>query len=172
MKNKIIISFLALILISAAFIIFFSRTKKANAPEQPPAIVQPETKTETIKPDASKATSKNYQESSEKYKYQISVNYPFFDGLAEKKIMDAINSQIEKDVQVEVDRYIAEVRRNKISPTFGYLTGNYTYSVTTEKILSVKIEMEKYLSGGEKSQSFIVALDFDLGSGKKISSTK
>jgi hypothetical protein len=169
MKKKIIISFLALILISALLIIFFSRTKKVNAPT-PSAPDQMETKTETIKPDESKAVSKNYQESSEKYKYQISVNYPFFDGLAEKKIMDAINSQIEKDVQVEVDRYIAEARRNKIAPTFGYLTGNYTYSVTPENVLSIKIEMEKYLSGGEKPQSFIVTLNFDLASGKQISS--
>jgi hypothetical protein len=169
MKKKIIISFLALILISATFIIFFSRTKKANAPA-PSATAQMETKTETTKSDASNAASKNYQESSEKYKYQISVNYPFFDGLAEKKIMDAINSQIEKDVQVEVDRYIAEARRNKIAPTFGYLTGNYTYSVTTENVLSIKIELEKYLSGGEKSQSFVVTFNFDLASGKKISS--
>jgi hypothetical protein len=171
MKKKVIISLLALILISSAIIIFFSRTKKVDAPA-PSAPAQMETKTEAIKPDENKATSKNYQESSEKYKYQISVNYPFFDGLADKKIMDAINSQIEKDVQVEVDRYIAEARRNKIAPTFGYLTGNYTYSVTTEKILSIKIEMEKYLSGGEKPQSFVVTLDFDLGSGKQISPTQ
>jgi hypothetical protein len=169
MKKKIIISLLAFILISVAFVIFFSRTKKANAPA-PSAPDKMETKTETIKPDASNATSKNYQESSEKYKYQISVNYPFFDGLAEKKIMDAINSQIEKDVQVEVDRYIAEARRNKIAPTFGYLTGNYIYSVTPENALSIRIEMEKYLSGGASPQSFIVTLNFDLASGKQISS--
>jgi hypothetical protein len=171
MKKKIIISLLAPVLISMALIIFFSRAKKVDAPA-PSAPTQSETKKETIKPDASNATSKNYQESSEKYKYQISVNYPFFDGLADNKIIDAINSQIEKDVQVEVDRYIAEARRNKIAPTFGYLTGNYTYSVTTENALSVKIDLEKYLSGGEKPQSFTVTLDFDLGSGKKISSSE
>jgi len=168
MKKKIIISLLALILISSAIILFFSRANEVSAPA-PSAPVQSETKTETIKPDASNATSKNYQESSEKYKYQISVNYPFFDGSADKKIMDAINSQIEKDVQMEVDRYIAEARRNKIAPTFGYLTGNYTYSVTPENVLSIKIEMEKYLSGGEKSQSFTVTFNFDLASGKRIS---
>lgn len=168
MKKKIIISLLALIMISVALIIFLPQTTKENIPA-PSVPVQSETKTETIKPDENKATPKNYQESSEKYKYQISVNYPFFDGLAEKKIMDAINSQIEKDVQVEVDRYIAEARRNKISPTFGYLTGNYTYSVAPENVLSVKIELEKYLSGGEKTQSFTVTLNFDLANGKQIS---
>lgn len=172
MKKKIIISLLALVLIFSALIIFFSRAKKVDAPAQPSAMVQPETKAEATKPDASNATSKNYQESSEKYKYQISVNYPFFDGLAEKKIMDAINSQIEKDVQVEVDRYIAEARRNKISPTFGYLTGNYTYSVTPENVLSIKIELEKYLSGGVSPQSFTFTLEYDLKSGKQIFSPK
>jgi hypothetical protein len=170
MKKKILISISVLVLISATIIIFFSRTKKADAPA-PSTPAQMEAKTETIKPDASNATSKNYQESSEKYKYQISVNYPFFDSLAEKKIMDAINSQIEKDVHTEVDRYIAEARRNKIAPAFGYFTGNYTYSVTPANVLSIKIELEKYLSGGEKPQSFVVTFDFDLGSGKQISSS-
>jgi hypothetical protein len=171
MQKKIIISLSALILISAALILFFSRANEVSTPA-PSTPAQMETKTETTKPDISNATSKNYQESSEKYKYQISVNYPSFDGLADKKIMDAINSQIEKDAQVEVDKYIAEARRNKISPTFGYLTGNYTYSVTPENVLSIKIELEKYLSGGEKSQSFTVILDFDLGSGKQVYSAR
>lgn len=171
MKKKIFLSLSALILISAALIFFFSRTNKAKAPA-PSVQPQPETKAETAKPNETNATAKNYRESSEKYKYQIDVSYPFFEGLADQKITGSINSQIDKAVQAEVDKYIAEARRNKISPIFGYLTGKYTYSVTPENVLSIKIEIEKYLSGGANPQSFVVALDYDLGSGKQLLSQK
>lgn len=171
MKKKIVIFFLALVLISVALIIFFSRTNRVNAPA-PSAPAQPETKAEAAKLNETKTTAKNYRESSEKYKYQIDISYPFFESLTDQKITDAINSQIDKGVQAEVDRYIAEARKNKIAPTFGYFTGDYEYSVSPEKILSVKIELEKYLSGGANPQGLTVTLDYDLESGKQLPSQK
>lgn len=163
MKKIIIIAILALLAVSA-FFIFQPKTPKETIMPAPVA----EKKAEKVAPDQSQAIAKNYRESSEKYKYQIDVSYPAFESLADKKILDAINIQIEKDVQKEVDRYIAEARKNKIAPTFGYLTGKYEYSVEGGKTLSVKLDLEKILSGSTSSQNISVILDYDLESGKKI----
>lgn len=130
-----------------------------------PAIV--ENKKEEIEPVV-KATKKNYGESSEKYKYQIQFVYPYFDGQIDKKILDSINAQIEKKTQAEVDKYIVEARKNKIAPVPGYLTGKYEYSIESDNILSIKIEMEKILSGAPNSQTIQVVWNYDLKSGKEI----
>ena len=163
MKKIIIIIILALLAVSA-FFIFRPKTPKETAAPPPTT----EKKSEKIVPDQSQATAKNYRESSEKYKYQIDVSYPAFSSLAEKKILDAINSQIERDVQKEVDSYIAEARKNKIAPTFGYLTGKYEYSVEGGKTISVRLDLEKILSGSTSPQNISVILNYDLESGEKI----
>jgi len=171
MKKKLFLFLLILIFILVALAIFFPHATKENDSPSPVLVTTlPEKKIEETKSDNIKATSKNYGEASEKYKYQIDFNYPFFDGQDNKKIMDTINSQVEKNVQVEVDKYIAEARKNKIAPIFGYLVGTYEYSVSSDKLLSVKIEMEKYLSGGARPQILHVTWNFDLESGKQITS--
>jgi uncharacterized membrane protein len=165
MKKIIIIAILALLAVSA-FFIFRPKNPEETAAPEPAAEIKPE----KIVPDQSQATAKNYRESSEKYKYQIDVSYPVFSTLADKKILDAINSQIEQDVQKEIDSYIAEARRNKIAPTFGYLTGKYEYSVEGGKTISVRLDLEKILSGSTSPQNISVTLNYDLESGKKITS--
>ncbi|MFA6047320.1 MAG: hypothetical protein WCV59_02250 [Parcubacteria group bacterium] len=166
MKKYIYIILVIIIVLAAVF--FISRSKPSKETATPPATPVAENKAEKIVEDQSAATAKNYQESSEKYKYQIAVVYPFFDSLADKKILDSINSQIDKSVQLEVDKYIAEARKNKIAPSFGYLTGNYTYSVSDGKVLSVKLEMEKLLSGGADPSNYSVTLNYDLENGRQI----
>lgn len=171
MKKKVFLSVFVLIPALTAYFVFFQKSIKKNVSTQPEQI-QPESKTEDAKSDTADeitAISKNYSESSEKYKYQISINYPFFENLPDKKIADLINSQIETQVQKEVDKYIAEARRNKITPAFGYLTGNYEYFVSYENILSVKIEGEKYLSGATGISVFFIDLNYNLKSGEQIS---
>lgn len=162
--------FLISVLIFAGIFVFFPQSEKKDT-LAPAVSSQPEAKAENAAPTQAqnnKAASKNYSESSEKYKYQISINYPAFQDIADKKITDAINAQIETKVQAEIDKYIAEARRNKISPNFGYFTGNYEYSVTPENVLSVKIEGQKYLSGAASAQDFSFSISFDLASGKQI----
>ena len=174
MKNKIFFLFFALVLIFVTLFVIFPKSAKKNV-STPSASNQEENKTKETKSDDAnniQATPKNYRESSEKYKYQISVNYPFFENLPDKKIRDLINSQTETKVQEEIDLYIAQARRNKITPAFGYLTGDYEYSIASENILSIKIEGEKYLSGATDSQNFSISIDYDLGNGKQISTFK
>lgn len=168
MKKNVYIILVAAVILLALGVIFIFRPKPSKETATPPTPPVTENETGKIAKDQSAATAKNYQESSEKYKYQIAVVYPFFNSLADKKILDIINSQIDKSVQVEVDSYIAEARKNKIAPSFGYLTGNYTYSVSDGKILSVKLEMEKLLSGAAHPDNYQVILNYDLSSGKQI----
>ena len=138
-----------------------------NIPTSPISSAVVENKKEEIEPVV-KAIQKNYGESSEKYKYQIQFVYPYFEGQIDKKILDSINAQIEKKTQVEVDKYIAEARKNMVAPIPGYLTGKYEYSIESDNILSIKIEMEKILSGAPNSQTIQVVWNYDLKSGKEI----
>lgn len=170
MRKKVIIFIFILVLIFVTFVFFFLRSDKKESSPLAPSY-QLENKTGGIEPNNQsaniQATSKNYRESSEKYKYQIDVSYPFFDSLEDKKAMDAINMQLEKEIQKEIDKYIAEARKNKIAPAFGYLTGNYEYSATDDNTLSVKVSMEKYLSGAANPNNFFLTFNYDLGSGKQ-----
>lgn len=169
MKKIIIILIFVLLLALAAFFAFSHWTNNKDVPTtSSPAIV--ENKKEDVEPIV-KAVQKNYGEGSEKYKYQIQFVYPYFEGQIDKKNLDSINMQIEKKVQVEVDKYIAEARRNKITPIPGYLTGKYEYSIEPDNILSIKIEMEKILSGQSNVQTIQAVWNFDLKSGKEIISS-
>lgn len=165
MKTKIAIIIFAAIIIIAAVNIFKPKNTKEEAspnqkPEKNPIVIQ-------NKVDNSNVTLKNYRESSEKYKYQIDVSYPAFQNIADKNILDSINTQIDRRIQQEVDKYIAEARRNKIAAIFGYLSGNYTNSVDGNT-LSVKMEMERYLSGGPKAETYSFEMNYDLKTGKQI----
>lgn len=166
MKKIILIIFLILFLVLAVLAIFFLRKSDKNISSEEPQAVA-ENKVENTGPSI-KATPKNYGESSEKYKYQIQFVYPFFEGLDDKKIQDSINMQVEKKSQVEIDKYIAEARKNKIAPIFGYLTAKYDFSVESDNILSIKIEMEKYLSGASSPQSIQAIWNYDLKTGNEI----
>jgi len=168
MKRGIYIILVVIVILLTLGVFFIFRSERSEPTKEtvsPPLTT--EKKTEKVAIDQSAATAKNYRESSEKYKYQIDVSYPVFNGSADKKILDIINSQIEKSVNMEVDKYIAEARKNKIAAIFGYLTGNYTYSVGDGNILSVKMEMEKYLSGAANPHTYSIILNYDLVSGKQ-----
>ncbi|HLN19423.1 MAG TPA: hypothetical protein VK255_04625 [Patescibacteria group bacterium] len=166
MKKNIIIILIPFFFIVFALAVFLQKSTKENSSQIPIAKKEPEAVKE--KPPTDKDTAKNYRESSEKYKYQIDVSYPAFINLAEKNILDSINSQIEKRINQEVDKYIAEARKNKIAAIFGYLTGNYTYSIENNDVLLVKMEMEKYLSGAAKSENYLLELRYNLKTGKQI----
>lgn len=163
-KKITVVSVITLLILAA---VFFLRPKKSEVKN----IQRTETeKTQTVeenKTGSSGVVPKNYRESSEKYKYQIDVSYPAFQNIADKNTLDSINSQINNRIQQEVDKYIAEARRNKVAAIFGYLTGNYTNSIEGNT-LSVKMEMEKYLSGAAKAENYSFDLNYDLKTGKEI----
>ena len=158
---------LLMAIILGTFLVQKSRKSKENITLSPTS-ASLENEAKSQEKNNIQATAKNYGEASEKYKYQIQVNYPLFDGMDNKEIQDSINSQIEKRANLEIDKYIAEARKNKIAPIFGYLIGNYKYSVISDRTLSVNMEMEKYLSGAPNSQNLNIVLSYNLESGEQI----
>lgn len=160
-RNILIWGGFAILIMALCYFVFFNKNK------DPESFLQVGF-TEEEKPSALKAVTKTISE--ENRENTVSISYPEISGI-DIGSAKLVNSSISKKISFMISEF-----KNGSRGAMSYegsekssLSLEYSINTPTHGVLSILFYVSEYMSGAAHPNTFVVALNYDLVSGKEVS---